>query len=101
MMQILPLPQGRLSLEFEVEDYSRVRAGLRSVARGAGQSIRFPAAQAATRQEVLIGAERFVLMTDDGTPALLSTTPEGDVLLRATLAAAGRPSRGVGRSHAA
>ncbi|MGP7796414.1 hypothetical protein [Sphingomonas sp. CLY1604] len=86
-MELLSLPDARLSLEFTAEEMPSVMWGLRSAARRFGWPVRLTTKQATTHQDVRIGRARFILMTDDGDPALLSTSGEGDALLRGVMAA--------------
>ncbi|MCP3735190.1 hypothetical protein M9979_09945 [Sphingomonas sp. RP10(2022)] len=103
-MELLSLPDARLSLEFTEDEMPMVVSGLRLVARRFRKPMQVTSKQATTHRVLHVGGARFILMTEDGDPALLSTSAHGDAMLRAvvdTVRSVRTREKVRGASHAA
>lgn len=91
-MHLICLPTGDLSLEFAPDEFRLIRSGLVEAARKLGRPFRIDREQSASHEVLTVAGARFLLMTDDGDPALISTSATGKVILQTAVDTLGKGS---------
>lgn len=90
-MRLLSLKSGRLSLEFVPQELPLVRSRLAVAARKGRVPARIVQQPGGTHDVVSVRGMEFILLSELGEHALISTSLTGDILLR-------RVARDVGRT---
>jgi hypothetical protein len=89
-MKLLTLHPARLSLEFSPEELPLVRSRLTLAARRGRIPARLVQREGAAHQMISVRGIDFILMTDLGEWALISTNAQGDGILRNVIRQANR-----------
>lgn len=98
-MELMELDGGRASLEFGPDERLKVERLLRTAARTRLDPPRMLRKPGVTYERLVAGEQEFILTLEDGSPALISTTPAGSRMLRAVLALSRQRSFGPAVRH--